>query len=106
MGVTKAANFSKCPAIAAVANEKQAGPFCEDDMCMRQCKKGFEAVEPVEVFCIKKPNGNSNGMVNLELARQKVPKKATKTQPRNRPRNQQKSQPKNQQMVEQQQPRN
>ena len=57
-GVAKAANFSKCPAIEAVENEKKAGPICEDDKCMRQCKNGFEPAQPKKVFCIKKPNGN------------------------------------------------
>merc|ERR1712176_1243381 len=56
-GVAKAANFAKCPAIEAVDNEKKAGPTCEDDMCQRQCKNGFEPAEPTQVFCIKKTNG-------------------------------------------------
>merc|ERR1711990_1302036 len=56
-GFTKAANFAKCPAIEAVKNEKKAGPTCEDDMCQRQCKNGFEPAEPTQVFCIKKTNG-------------------------------------------------
>lgn len=56
-GFAKAANFAKCPAIEAVENEKKAGPSCDEDMCMRQCKNGFEPAEPTQVFCIKKTNG-------------------------------------------------
>jgi hypothetical protein len=56
-GIAQAANFSKCPTIEPAENEKSKGPACDEAICVRQCKNGFEPVKPKKVTCIKKTNG-------------------------------------------------
>lgn len=53
MGLTEAANFSKCPAIAIDANENEKGPKCVDDSCRRRCNESYQAMKPTQVTCEK-----------------------------------------------------
>merc|ERR1711937_30441 len=67
--VAEGANYSKCPSIEVDANEKEKGPKCVDDNCIRRCNDGFTPAEPFMVFCFKKPNGKFKWVdENLETA--------------------------------------
>ena len=52
--MASAANFSKCPAIAADPNENPKGPKCAQNTCVRRCNDGFVPEKPKKVV----PNRN------------------------------------------------
>ena len=49
VGLSRAASFEKCEAIAATENESEKGPKCADETCQRRCNPGHTAVKPTKV---------------------------------------------------------